>query len=291
MMPPPVLLLSLVLAAVLELPAGETLRIAVVGDTGSGAAEVARGVAAVHSARHLDAIFLTGDNFYPCGVETERDPRWSLITPLTALGVPVYPVLGNHDSCGRADPDAQIRATGVVPNWRFPARQYELKTAVADFAFLDTTPLVRGEANQVEPAIRELGSSRKPWQIAVGHHPILSSGWHGYFPRDEVRRMRDLIPAVRSEGVDLYICGHDHHLELIRGRMAFLVSGAGSEPIRAVKLRLRTVFPPDISHRERIGFAVLEITKSRMRVRFYGSDGKPRSEWLSAGVRREAVAE
>ena len=289
-MPGPVLLISLTLAAVLELSHGQTLRIAVAGDTGSGAEAVARGIAAVHAAEPLDAIILTGDNFYPCGVQTEDDPRWGLLAPLTRIGIPVYPVLGNHDSCGKSDPEAQIRATGVVPNWHLPARQYQLRTPVADFAFLDTTPLAHGRENQVEEAILALGPSRKPWQIAVGHHPVLSSGYHGYFPRVEVRRLRDMIPALRMAGVDLYVCGHDHHLELIRGRMAFLVSGAGSEPIIPVKLRLRTVFPAEI-RREPIGFAVLEVSAGAMRARFHRGDGKPRSEWLSAGVRRQPVAE
>ena len=165
-----------------------------------------------------------------------------------------------------------------------PARQYQLRTAVADFAFLDTTPLAHGGANRVEEAILTLGPSGKPWQIAVGHHPVLSSGYHGYFPRIEVRRLRDMIPALRLAGVDLYICGHDHHLELIRGRMAFLVSGAGSDPIIPVKLRLRTVFPAEI-RRETIGFAVLEITAAEIRVRFHDGDGRPKSEWISAGKR------
>jgi tartrate-resistant acid phosphatase type 5 len=258
----------------LALPHGEVLRIAVVGDTGAGTAAVSAGLSRVG---HLDAIVLAGDNFYPCGV-----PRWSLYDPLMRLGVPIFPVLGNHDACPEAE--SQIRVDG---NWRFPARSYEVSTRFADFFFLDTTPVVRGRITAVAVA-----PSDKPWQIAVGHHPILSSGYHGYFPRVEVARMRaTVLPALREAGVDLYICGHDHHLELTRGRdMLYLVSGAGSAPIRPVKLRLRTVFPTEI-RREPVGFALLEITASSLRVRFYEGSGKPRSEWISARVRRDAPAE
>lgn len=275
-MPGPVLLLSLALATVLQLSHGEVLRIAVAGDTGSGAEAVARGIARIHAERPLDAIVLTGDNFYPCGVNSERDPRWSINEPLTRIGVPIFPVLGNHDLCGKADAEAQVRATGVVANWRFPARQYSVTTASADFVFVDTNE------PGVATAIAPLEKSAKPWQIVVGHHPILSSGYHGYFPREDVKRMRKLMPAVEKAGVDLYICGHDHHLELIRGKIAFLVSGAGSEPIPPVKLRLRTVFPERVG-RETIGFAVLEVTRTELRVRFYDAEAKPRSGWLSAG--------
>ena len=65
-----------------------------------------------------DAIyFITGDNVYPCGVKSANDPKWSVVRPLSALGVPLYPVLGNHDYCG--NPDAQIGAP--LPNWNLPA--------------------------------------------------------------------------------------------------------------------------------------------------------------------------
>lgn len=289
MMPGLTLLLLLALASAIDLSHGDVLRIAVVGDTGNGSDRVARGISRVHAEQAIDAIILTGDNFYPCGVTSEADPRWRINAALTRIGIPIYPVLGNHDYCGKADPLAQVRATGVIPNWQFPARQYSVRTPIADFVFLDTHPLVRRQKNDVENAIRALAGSKKPWQIAVGHHPILSSGYHGYFPRAEVNRMRELIPALRAAGIDLYICGHDHHLELIRGRMLFLVSGAGSAPIPPVKLRLRTVFPEQVG-RESIGFAVLEMTGTEIRVRFYEGDGKPKSPWLSGGVRRQTVA-
>lgn len=256
-----------------------TFRFAVAGDTGKGAAAVAEGIKRVHQKTPLDAIILTGDTFYPCGVISEHDPRWSLVEPLTRIGVPVYPVLGNHDFCGKADPDAQIRATGVLPNWHFPAREYTLQVGVADFTFIDTTSFIRRKS------VPKIGPSGGSWNIVVGHHPVISSGYHGYFPRDEVARMRELIPSLRASHADFYICGHDHHLELIRGRMLHLVSGAGSAPIPPVKLRTSTVYPPEIA-RERIGFAVVEIDARSIRVRFYDASGKAKSEWLTWTKRR-----
>lgn len=261
-------------------PRSAVLRIAVTGDTGSGADTVAAGIARLHAQKPFDAIVLTGDNFYPCGPTSEEDPRWSLVTALTRVGPPVLPVLGNHDSCGDADPLAQVRATGVIANWTMPGRQYAVRSGIADFAMLDTTPYARGRSRTAESVTREtFAKSKARWRVVVGHHPVLSSGWHGYFPRDEVGRMRGLIPALRETRAHLYICGHDHHLELLRGRMLHLVSGAGSEPIRPIKLRLSTVFPPEI-RRERIGFAVVEMDAKRIRVRFYDARGKAKSEWL-----------
>lgn len=259
---------------------GPALRIAVAGDTGKGAEAVARAISTVHRQKPLDAILLTGDAFYPCGVESEHDPRWRLVTALTAVGPPVFPVLGNHDYCGKSDPFAQIRAGEVLTNWRFPARQYTVRTPVADFAFLDTTPHAKGLSGEAGEFLRDAFREEKTrWRVVVGHHPVISSGWHGYFPRDEVARMRTLTPALRETKTDLYICGHDHHVELLRGRPRHLVSGAGSSPVPPVKLRLSTVFPREIA-RERIGFAVVEITPRKIRVRFYGENGRARSEWL-----------
>lgn len=269
-------------------PRTATLRLAVAGDTGKGTEALAKAIARVHAQAPLDAILLTGDNFYPCGVTSVDDPRWSLVRPLTRIGVPLLPILGNHDFCGKAVPEAQIQATGTIPQWRFPAPQYALRTPMADFAFINTTPFVRGNESPA-PMIRgTFASSRAPWRIVVGHHPVISSGWHGYFPRHEVARMRELIPTLRETNVDFYICGHDHHMELLRGRMLHLVSGAGSSPVPPIKLRTTTVFPEEILSRERIGFAVVEITQRTIRVRMYDAKGRPRSGWISGRVRHEA---
>lgn len=233
-----------------------TYRLAVVGDVGKGTEAVARGIAA---AGPLDAIILTGDNVYPCGVESANDPHWSLLRPLTSLGVPIYPVLGNHDHCG--NPDAQL--TGPA-NWHFPAREYSVDTPFARFHFVDTTPYVRG-APAPKFSFDDAG-----WHIVAGHHPLLSSGYHGYFPRAEHRRMLQLLPAMHD--VDLYICGHDHHLELIEARPLMLISGAGSEPIRPVLRRPQSRWVSEEPYR---GFALLELTASTMTIRFYDAGGTP----------------
>ncbi|MEA2491814.1 MAG: tartrate-resistant acid phosphatase type 5 [Acidobacteriota bacterium] len=258
---------------------GQVLRIAVAGDTGDGSEDVAKGIARVHAESPLDAVILTGDNFYPCGPREVDSESWKLVRPLTKLGLPLYPVLGNHDHCGPG-PGAQLRANGVVANWHLPGKQYVIRSPLADFVMLDTTPYVYGVVGAdeaVKAAFAKSPQGRR--RIVVGHHPILSSGWHGYFPQQDVQNMRRLLPTLRASGVALYICGHDHHLELVRSNPLYLISGAGSDPIPPIKLRLNTIFPPEIRW-ERIGFAVLEISKERLRIRFYDGEGKPRSGWM-----------
>ncbi len=241
-----------------------SVRVVVVGDAGGGTEHVARGIARVDS---VDAIILTGDNFYPCGVRSAGDPKWAVLKPLMSLGIPVYPVLGNHDHCGNAD--AQIGA--AFPNWIFPAREYVIETPVASFVMIDTTPFAKSGTSP--PAIHRFTGA--PWRIVVGHHPLLSSGYHGYLPRDEHRRMLRLVPDMREARVDLYICGHDHHLELLDANPRMLVSGAGSNPIPAVIRRGATRW---VSQEPFRGFAILELTAKTMTIRFHDEKGDPRSE-------------
>ncbi|HSP35666.1 MAG TPA: metallophosphoesterase [Thermoanaerobaculia bacterium] len=261
-------------------PNNGVLRFAVAGDIGRETRTIASAIETVQRAEPLDFIVVPGDNVYPCGVKSLVDPRWSILHPLLRIGLPVFPVLGNHDVCGNAA--AQIGAP--LPNWNFPARQYAIRGEVADLAMVDTTDYASGKSRDAENAIAEVfGPSTAAWRIVVGHHTIFSSGWHGHYPRREARRMLKLVAPLRASAVDLYICGHDHHEELVDSTPLMLVSGAGSDPVPVLRLRSDTVFPPRRSLVEHIGFAVVEVTAQRLRIRFYDSRGRPRSEWFTYG--------
>jgi acid phosphatase len=240
------------------------LRIVVVGDVGYGTDRVAAGIAKIGA---IDAIIIPGDNIYPCGVHSKDDPHWRVLAPLTRLNVPLFPVLGNHDYCGNAD--AEINA--AVPNWDFPAKAYSIRSDRADFAMIDTQPIVNGGE---KPAVAFASDDR--WHIVVGHHPVFSSGYHGYFPRRQVQRMRALLPILRAAHVDLYISGHDHHQELIDGKPKFLISGAGSEAVPPIILRGATLFPTNAPFREPIGFTLLEITRDEIAITFYDEHARKR---------------
>lgn len=239
-----------------------TLRIVVAGDTGDGTARVAKGIAKIPS---IDAVIIPGDNIYPCGVSAKDDPRWRILDPLSNLGVPIFAVLGNHDYCG--DEDAQINAP--LPNWKMPAKQYAIRSEVADFAMIDTEPYLLGHDQPTASFVRNVFHANAKWRIVVGHHVVRSSGYHGYFPRAEARRMRQLLPVLRDAKTDLYICGHDHHQELLDGHPRFLVSGAASKPIPPVLFRNETLFPTNGAMSERIGFTLLEIKRDSMTITFY----------------------
>jgi tartrate-resistant acid phosphatase type 5 len=247
----------------------DSLRIAVVGDAGLQTNTIA---AALTKSKPYDAIILVGDNFYPCGVRSATDPKWKVMEPLAALDIPIYAVLGNHDYCGK--PDAQVNAN--VPNWHMPARSYVLRSPLADFAILDTTPYAYGNSKVAEETVRNtFAASTATWRIAVGHHVITSSGWHSLFPRGEARHMRALLPVLRANKVDMYIDGHDHHEELLNlNPPLILVSGAGSDPVPMLTVRPQTVWPKETHFREPIAFAAVEITRDALKIEFINTKGK-----------------
>jgi predicted phosphodiesterase len=286
-----------------ELPVhNRHLRLIVVGDAGATHSALRAGMLRVQHENPVDAILLAGDNFYPCGIHGLDDPQWTKITQhFGPVGVPIFPVLGNHDygdpqeqsgeltTCGPTDPEAEIEEQ--ISEWKFPARSYLLHSSLADFVMLDTQPIASGftapfrgsataddEVNFLRQELRDIST---PWRIVVGHHTIFSSGIHGRM-KDSLRaNMRALLPMMRDlkDGADLYICGHDHDLELIgdrdaRVRPLFLISGAGSG-LDQMKMRHgvepATIWPVPL--RTMIGFAVLDITPAQLSITFYDHKG------------------
>jgi acid phosphatase len=265
------LTLNVPLPRVALAPQAATLRIAVVGDTGEGSDRVARGIAALHARTPLDAVIITGDAFYPCGPKSATDPQWDRVRALGRIGVPLFPVLGNHDFCGKAIASSQIGAT-TVPHWQLPARQYVVESKLAELLMLDTTPYATNANDDAADAVRQGFAKKTTWRIAVGHHPIVSSGYHGHFPRNQHLRMVTLDPLMRRAKVDLYICGHDHHLELIDANPRLLVSGAGSDPVPPLVPHKHTLYPSEATRQ--LGFATVDLDAHSMTIRFFDGDGK-----------------
>lgn len=298
----------------ISIPSGSRVRLAAVGDTGQDVSRVAAGLRALHSIDPIDAILLLGDNIYPCGVGSESDPGWSRVEPLR-IGVPIYPVLGNHDygnpvqlagttvACGHPFPQSQVDKSSVWPDWRFPARNYRLALGDLEIFLIDTTPVARGwedsfrgshSSEEIRQGLSEaLAESDAPWKIVVGHHIIFSSGFHGRRDNFERQNMRALLPILDRGGADLYLCGHDHHLELIGRNQTpqFAISGAGSK-LRRIDRRAPDEPPtlfPKIPSKTFPGFLILDVdtspAKSSMTVEVFDREGKPvpGSKFVSTG--------
>ncbi|HEX9985344.1 MAG TPA: metallophosphoesterase [Thermoanaerobaculia bacterium] len=253
-------------------PARDRIRLAVIGDAGDAAErqnpEVQpRALAeAIASQGPFDAILVLGDNFYPCGITRENAAeQFALVyAPLFALNIPVFPVLGNHDygdggKCAgrKVEPEAQVEH----PGWRMPARNYVVRwPGLATIAMFDSEPvkLQCSGSDAVIGFVRDaLTTSTDEWKLVAGHHVVESSGPHGRQPNDGGRMRALLAPILEQADADLYLSGHDHHLEISRTRKpAYVVSGAAS--------RLRRPYGGDAYRRH--GFAIVELTPEKMTI-------------------------
>jgi hypothetical protein len=215
--------------------------------------EVALGMAKAAHDLQADFIVSTGDNFYPYGVQSTQDYHWIAsfenIYKAQSLHVRWYPVLGNHDYASQ--PDAQIAYSHISSRWAMPSRYYAKQFNMQDTAnsllmlFIDTDPIekeMRGVkhdsikyvagavARQKAWIEQQLQQTTAKWKIVVGHHTPYTGGWrNGSADVSNMRRF--LQPIFEKYGVQLYLCGHEHHLEHTKpaGKTHYVISGAGSE--------------------------------------------------------------
>jgi acid phosphatase len=220
-----------------------TVRLFAIGDWGSGSrlqVAVARAMATIARTERPHGIISTGDNFYPSGIKTADDQliksRWVSIYADSALQVPWFIALGNHDHRGNIA--AQIDYSAKNPRWYLPAPYYAVQlaagaTTVALFV-LDTDSLLedtRNRSRQLHWLDSALATTDATVRIVVGHHPIRSYGVHG----ETHQLVRYLKPILDWRGVLLYLCGHDHDLQLIGhpdDRFVCIVSGGGGNARR-----------------------------------------------------------
>lgn len=219
------------------------VRLFVVGDWGSGMPTqfaVARAMALVARTERPHAVVSTGDNFYPSGVSSAQDPlfrkRWEQAYADSALLVPWIIALGNHDHRGSIE--AQIAYGRQNRRWYLPAPYYAVtltaaQTAVALFV-LDTDELLSDRSSrrrQLRWLDSALAVTTATVKIVVGHHPLRSYGLYG----DTKLLVEQLKPILDRHGVMLYLCGHDHDVQIIEhpgDRYVCVVSGNGGKSRR-----------------------------------------------------------
>lgn len=213
-------------------------------------------------------IVSTGDNFYPSGVTSTKDPRWvrSFENVYTApsLQIPWYAALGNHDHRGNIA--AQVAYSLSSSRWKMPASYYAIAAPMAGgeahVFFIDTTEIIgggewlgwiaNGRRGREQLAWLEqcLEASAARWKIVVGHHPVHSGGRHGGDPT----LVREIQPLLERYGVAMYVNGHDHCLQhVVVNGVSYLTSGAGSKP-NAVRPIAGTHFAS-----EELGFLEIEL--------------------------------
>ncbi|MBF0127428.1 MAG: metallophosphoesterase [Magnetococcales bacterium] len=250
------------------------------GDQGSGSEDQRRVAQAMErvAARSggVDFVLLLGDNFYPDGVVSVRDPQWQtkfeqIYTGPILDGTPFYPIIGNHDA--RSSVEAQVeygQKRHGSGRWRMGGRNGLLdqgggadgKRPLVRLVLLDAT-LSLAEQNRFLQASFVPSSAQPVWRLVASHYPLRSSGAHG----DSKELLNDFLPALRSVGVDVHLSGHDHHLELLRppGEPVYVVSGAGGFSLYPLKNRR----PWSEFVARKYGFVRVAVTRAVLELTFY----------------------
>ncbi len=186
------------------------------GDGGVGnRAQYAVGdaMAQVCAARGCDFALMLGDNFYPSGITSARDEQFEskFEKPYARLKVPIFAVLGNHDTGDNGAGNANVRGRFQVDyhyrrdrssnKWQMPARFYRFAAPLgapddaaplAEFFALDSNPLAAAfmdpdpqwdyrsyGATHLRWLQQAMAESRARWKIGFAHHPYVSNGVHG----------------------------------------------------------------------------------------------------------------
>jgi 3',5'-cyclic AMP phosphodiesterase CpdA len=205
------------------------LRFVSVADTGTGAKgqyNVAKAMTNYHSKNTYDLVVLAGDNIYNNGeIEKINAVFERPYANLLKAGVKFQACLGNHD-IRTANGENQLKYAG----FNMKGRYYTFSRGEVQFFALDTNDLA-GNKQQLAWLEKELSSSKAPWKMVFGHHPIYSSGHYGSNPTF----VQLLTPLFQKYGVQVYIDGHEHHYErtkLINGTTYIICgAGAGNRPV------------------------------------------------------------
>jgi predicted phosphodiesterase len=263
-------------AAVLTLPnMPDSVKFAVIGDTGTGDANQYRLAAKLAEFRKLfpyEFVAMLGDNTY--GGETAKDFELRFETPYKPLldaKVKFYAALGNHDT-----PNQRFYKPFNMGGQRFYS--FKPKNGVRFFS-LDSTYMSPEQLQWLE---KELAGSNSEWKIAYFHHPLYSSGGrHG-----SDRALRDqLEPIFVKHGMDVVLQGHDHFYERIKPQQGvnyFVVGGSA-------KLRRGDIEPGQLTAKgfdTGYSFMMVEIAGDEMHFQVVSDLGKT----VDSGVIRRRPA-
>jgi hypothetical protein len=249
-------------------PAGSSVRIVAIGDSGTGSAiqeSCAKTIARLHGQQPFDFGITLGDNYQDDGPSSPTDPRWQKYWErfYPSIGIPFYPTLGNHDWGNPAGPAAELLYR--TPSWKLPALYYTYTAGPVQF-FVINTPLF--SERQRLWLDRELKASTARWKVVYGHFQIYSA-----LRGDHAILIRDLLPVLESNKADAYLCGHEHIFQHIKpqGGVHLFVNGATGAGARTARYKN---YPNIVFMAEnKPGFSVLEATGSALTVRFIGDDG------------------
>lgn len=241
----------------------------------------------------VNAVLTTGDNFYNNGVDNTNDSHWNrsfekVFTGDCLLPVTWRPSLGNHDA--RGNTQAQIDYSNQSSRWNMPAMYYDFwmeeDSVSVHFIAVDTSPFVQDyhedpnnsqmeyhvsnadTAHQLHWLDSVLGVGNPDWTVVYGHHPVYAAdGRHG--ETDEL--VEKFVPIFDAHDLDVYFCGHNHSLELIKSdaKTLYVTSGGGSEPQSRIENK-----PYNLFGIAKAGFVLSSFSKDSLQLDFISKKGQ-----------------
>ncbi|KAL3020125.1 hypothetical protein AAZX31_05G127700 [Glycine max] len=225
------------------------------------------------------------------------DDSFNKIYTASSLQKQWYSVLGNHDYRGNVEARLSPVLTNLDKRW-LCLRSFTVNAEVAEFYFVDTTPFVdkyftepkdmsiydwsgilprkQYISNLLKDVDLALQQSNAKWKIVVGHHTIRSAGLHGN--TDEL--VKQLLPILEANNIDLYINGQDHclqHIGSLGSAIQFLASGGGSKAWRGV---VNWWKPEEMKfYYDGQGFMSVKITETEIDIVFYDVYGHVLHKW------------
>ncbi len=186
------------------------------------------------AARGPDFVVGLGDLVFQGSSRRDWERFDALTAPLRAAGVPILPVLGNHEYWARRGP--ALRNVFA----RFPrlaaSRWYAETYGSLRLVFLDSNERALGaaawreEAGWLDAELARADAEEAVKGVAVfGHHPPYTNST---VTGDELHVRRAFVPPFSAAKKTIaMVCGHVHSYEhFIRGGKTFLVAGGGGGP-------------------------------------------------------------
>ncbi len=262
------------------------LRLVLIGDAGELTPDLERLRPALIR-EPKDAVVVLGDIVHPrapaCPSGALTQEARALLdrhvaATIGGLGAPTYLVVGNHDvRHGRAASPEEaclVAYAAERDELVFPGAFYTADYGVAKLAFTDTVNPTDAQGKALAQAFR----GATGWRVAFGHHTFKT--YRDKEHQDYVR------PWLKRAGVrpDLWVNGHAHLLQFgVYDGVPALTSGS------AALARGRASCPPacgpgELFGSSQPGYAVLDLTPTRMRVVFKDARGEELYRWEKTRV-------
>ncbi|OPZ08552.1 MAG: Undecaprenyl phosphate-alpha-4-amino-4-deoxy-L-arabinose arabinosyl transferase [candidate division BRC1 bacterium ADurb.BinA292] len=219
------------------------LHVGLMGDSGTGGLgeqRLVRRMVDLSRSRHLDAVFLLGDNIYddlPYPAALERRVVEPL-HPLLDQRVPFFGVLGNHDVRRKEYRHGEI----YDPLFRMEGREYYRQVltngqyAVSFFVLNSET--LGDDPLQLEWLAKALAADTSDYHVLLLHRPLLGTVEHGGSGKIE-----RLLRPILDDGphIDAIFSGHNHVYERLvdKAGIHHVTLGSGGKLSRGIE------FPED----------------------------------------------